>query len=340
MKNTVNFALVGLGSLTLNQLLPAFAKCKYCQVTGLVSGDLDKAEQQAKKYNISPKNIYSLDHFDSVKDNPEIDVIYIVLPTSMHAQYTLRAAKAGKHVLCEKPMAASVVECNAMIDACKTAKKKLMIAYRMRYEPLTRKLIALARSANDIGRIQQITAEAGFIHGNDPTAWRLNRKLACGGPLYDMGIYALQAIRYLSGQEPIEVSAMWSTNPDDPRFKDVEETLTLQMRFKSGMLASLLSSYNINCNRFRLYGEKGMLESEPMQYYDNNRGFITRKNSAREEIEYTQVDHFAAEMDHMARCVLDDNEPLTPGEEGLQDVKIMLAAYESIANGGKPVNIS
>jgi predicted dehydrogenase len=332
----LGFALVGVGTLTMGQLLPAFAKCKLCKPVALVSGHLDKAKKQAEKYGIDAKNIYNYDNFDSIKDNPEIDVVYVVLPNSMHAEYTIRAAKAGKHVLCEKPMANTPEECQSMIDACSAAKNKLMIGYRMQYEPMTIKSIELARSADLVGTIKQITAEAGFNAG-DPTQWRLNKKLAGGGPLMDMGIYAVNAIRYLSGQEPVEVSAFSFATPGDPRFKEVEETISFEMRFESGMLASVLSSYGFGCNRYRLYGSQGQIEAEPFQFYSGNKSWFTH-GWTKQEIEYTPVNHFATEMDHMADCIINDKPVHTPGEEGLKDLKVIAAAYES-AKTGKAVKV-
>ena len=332
----LGFALVGVGSLTMGQLLPAFAKCNLCKPVALVSGHPDKARKQADKYGIDPKNICNYDNFDSIKDNPDIDVVYVVLPNGMHAEYTIRAAKAGKHVLCEKPMANTVEECQAMIDACAAAKRKLMIGYRMRYEPMTIRAIELSHSANDIGTIRQITAEAGFNAG-DPSMWRLNKKLAGGGPLMDMGVYGINAIRYLSGQEPVEVAAFSHATPGDPRFKEVEETISFELRFDSGLLASVLTSYAFGCNRYRLYGTRGELEAEPMQLYRGNQLWFTHDGS-REEVAYMPVNHFAAEMDHFCDCILNDKPVLTPGEEGLKDMKVIAAAYES-ARVGKAVKV-
>jgi predicted dehydrogenase len=334
---TVGFALVGIGSLSMGQILPAFAKCKLAKPVALVSGHPDKANDQAKRYGIDPKNIYNYENFDTIKDNPAIDVVYVVLPNGMHAEYTIRAAKAGKHVLCEKPMANSVADCQAMIDACNAAKRKLMIAYRLHYEPVTQKAIELARSADAIGTIKQITAEGGFNIG-DPTQWRLNRKLAGGGSLMDIGIYALNAVRYLSGQEPSEVSAVSYATPGDVRFKEVEETIEFQLRFDSGIVASCLSSYGFGCNRFRVYGTKGQIESEPFLGYQGNHLYQLRGNQ-RQEVQVDPANHFASEMDDFARRVLNDEKPLTPGEEGLQDVKLMMAIYEA-ARTGKAVKIS
>ena len=332
-EKTVGFALVGIGSLSMGQLLPAFAKCKLARPVALVSGHPDKVRDQANKYGILPKNIYNYENFEALKDNPAVDVIYVVLPNGMHAEYTIRASKLGKHVLCEKPMANSVADCQAMIDACKAAQRKLMIAYRLHYEPLTQKAIEIART---LGTIKQITAEGGFNIG-DPTQWRLNRKLAGGGSLMDIGIYALNAVRYLSGQEPSEVSAISYSTPDDPRFKEVEETIAFELRFKSGLVASCLSSYGFGCNRFRVYGTAGQLESEPFLSYQGNHLWRPRGRD-REEVEVEPANHFASEMDHFSECILNDKAPLTTGEEGLQDLKIMMAAYES-AKIGKAIQI-
>jgi predicted dehydrogenase len=332
-EKTVGFALVGIGTLSMGQLLPAFAKCKLARPVALVSGHPDKARDQANKYGIDPKNIYNYENFEALKDNAAVDVVYVVLPNGMHAEYTIRAAKLGKHVLCEKPMANSVADCQAMIDACNAAQRKLMIAYRLHYEPLTQKAIEIART---LGTIKQITAEGGFNIG-DPTQWRLNRKLAGGGSLMDIGIYALNAVRYLSDQEPSEVSAISFSTPDDPRFKEVEETIAFELRFKSGLVASCLSSYGFGCNRFRVYGTGGQLESEPFLSYQGNRLWRPRARE-REEVQVEPANHFASEMDHFSECVLNDKAPLTTGGEGLQDLKIMMAAYES-AQSGKAVKI-
>jgi predicted dehydrogenase len=339
-EKTVGFALVGIGMLTMGQLLPAFAKCKSARPVALVSGHPDKAKEQASKYGIDAKNIYNYENFDSIKNNPEIDVVYVVLPNGMHAEYTIRAAKAGKHVLCEKPMANTVEECQSMIDACKAANRKLMIGYRLHYEPLTQKAIDLARSPEAVGKIKQISADAGFNIG-DPTQWRLNRKLAGGGSLMDIGIYALNAVRYLSGEEPTEVTAISYATPDDSRFREVEETITFELRFKSGIVASCVSSYGFQCNRFRVYGTKGQLESEPFLSYANNRLWKVQPRDRqfnREEVQYEPMNHFAAEMDDFAQCILADRPARTPGEEGLADLKVMTAIYES-ARSGKAMKV-
>ena len=248
----LGWAIVGLGSLSINQILPAFAKCERSKVVAFVSGHRDKAEKLAARYGVAAKNIYNYENYDSLKDNPEIDVVYVVLPNGMHAEYTIRALKAGKHVLCEKPMANTAADCEQMVEAGKTAGRKLMIAYRLHYEPFNNALIKVVRD-QEFGKLRVVLADAGFPIGN-PTQWRLNRKMAGGGSMMDIGIYALNAARYLTGEEPVEVHAMLDTTPNDPRFKEVEENITFQLRFPSGVLANCTSSYGVPLNRFRVVG--------------------------------------------------------------------------------------
>jgi predicted dehydrogenase len=332
----LGWAVVGLGSLAINQILPAFAKCEKSKVVALVSGHPDKANKLALRYGVNPQNIYNYENYDSIKDNPDVDIIYIVLPNGMHAEYTVRGHQAGKHVLTEKPMANTPAECQQMIDAAKKANRKLMVAYRCRYEPYNREAIRIARSG-DMGPTQMIFADAGFAMG-DPNQWRLNKKLAGGGSMMDIGIYALNASRYLSGEEPTEVNAMIYTTPNDPRFKEVEEHVTFQLRFPSGILANCSSSYGyFHQSHFRVLGTDARLEMDPATWYSGLRLWIERGNDIDEK-DLPLVDHFAAEMDHMSDCVMQNRQPLTPGEEGLRDISLIQAIYES-ARSGKTVKV-
>jgi predicted dehydrogenase len=332
----LGWAIVGLGSLAINQILPAFAKCEKSKVVALVSGHPDKANKLAIRYGVNPKSIYNYQNYDTLKDNPEVDVIYIVLPNSMHAEYTIRGAQAGKHVLSEKPMAVRPSECQQMIDAAKKADRKLMVAYRCRYEPFNMEMIRMARS-KEFGPIKVIIADHGFSIG-DPTQWRLKRELSGGGCLMDIGIYSLQAARYITGEEPTEVTAQTFTTPTDPRFKEVEETINFQLRFPSGVLSNCTSSYGYNNqNHYRVVCSDGWFELEPATSYTGLQMRIHRKNTL-EEPQLPIRDHFAAEMDHMSDCVMNNKEPLTPGEEGLRDLKIMTAIYEA-AKSNKTIRL-
>jgi predicted dehydrogenase len=332
----LGWAVVGLGSLAINQILPAFAKCEKSKVVALVSGHPEKAKKLAERYDVSPKAIYNYQNYDSIRDNPEVDIIYVVLPNGMHAEYTVRGFQAGKHVLTEKPMANTPAECQQMIDAANKAGKKLMVAYRCRYEPFTKEAIRIVRSG-ELGPTQVIVADAGW-NATDPTQWRLNKALAGGGALLDIGIYALQATRFLSGEEPVEVNAMMYTTPGDPRFKEVEQTISWQMRFPNGIMANCTTSYGYaSQSHYRVVGTKGLLEMDPGSWYRGNRMRIHQEGSWR-EIEIAEQDHFALEMDHMSDCVMQNKTPFTPGEEGLRDMKLMMAIYES-ARSGKPVKV-
>src|SRR3984957_15958250 len=296
------WAVVGLGYLAINEILAAFAKCEKSRVVALVSGHPDKANKLALRYGVNPKNIYNYQNYDSIRDNPEVDVIYIVLPNGMHAEYTVRGLQAGKHVLSEKPMARNPGECQQMIDASKKANRKLMVAYRCRYEPYNREAIRMAQSG-ELGKTKVIVSEHGFNIG-DPTQWRLNRELAGGGSLMDIGIYALNAARYLTGEEPTELTAMSFTTPGDVRFKEVEESINFQLRFPSGILANCTSSYGCAWrSHFRALTTKGYFELDPAISYTGQRMRVNRENRL-EELSIDPRDHFAAEMEHMSDCVM------------------------------------
>ncbi|MGA8312897.1 MAG: Gfo/Idh/MocA family oxidoreductase [Terriglobales bacterium] len=332
----LGWAIVGLGSLAINQILPAFAKCEKSKVVALVSGHPDKANKLALRYGVNPKNIYNYQNYDTIRDNPEVDIIYIVLPNGMHAEYTVRGFQAGKHVLSEKPMANTPADCQEMIDAGRKANRKLMVAYRCRYEPFNQEAIRMARQ-QELGPTKVILADHGFNIG-DPTQWRLNKTLAGGGSLMDIGIYSLQAARYITGEEPTEINAMSYTTPGDVRFKEVEETINFQLRFPSGILADCSSSYGYSGqNRYRVVTTKGWFELEPATQYNGLRMYLHHDNITEERLLPVR-DHFALEMDHMSGCVMENKEPLTPGEEGLRDLSIMMGIYEA-ARTGKVVKL-
>ena len=331
----IGYALVGLGNLTIRQILPALKDAKLSRCTALVSGDPAKAKKLAKEFGVDEsKGIYNYENYDTIKDNPDVDVIYVCLPNGMHAEYTVRGAKAGKHILCEKPMANTVAECQQMIEACREAKRKLMIAYRLHYEPINTTAIRMCRE-KVMGEPRTINAEAGFnMNVQDPNKlpWRLNKKLAGGGALLDIGIYALNATRYLTGEEPVEVNAMSYTPKDDPRFVEVEDEITWQLKFPSGVLANCSTSYSHGANRFRVAGRDGFIEAEPFLSYTNLRLTKVTKGKA-EPLDIPQINHFTAEFDHFSECVMQDKESLTPGEEGLKDMRVIEAIYEAVKTG-------
>jgi len=325
----LGFALVGLGKLAGEQIAPAFKNSRLCRLAGLVSGHPDKARQWAQQYGVAEKNIYDYQTFDRIKDNPDVDVVYVVLPNSMHAEYTVRAAKAGKHVLCEKPMAISVKECDDMIAACQAANRKLAIGYRLHFEPYNLEMMRLARE-KVFGAVKLIEASAGFRIG-DPTQWRLNKALSGGGSLMDIGIYALQAARYISGAEPVAVSAE-ATVTDPVKFKGADESILFHLKFPDGILATCTSSYATGLSRYWAGAEQGWFELSPALYYHGIHGRVSAQDGPK-DMQFPDIDQFAAEMDDFADCILKGRASKVAGEEGRRDLKIMMAIYEAAATG-------
>ena len=302
-----------------------------------MSGHADKAAALAKKYSVDPKHIYNYDNYDSIKDDAEVDVIYIVLPNGMHAEYTVRGAKAGKHVFSEKPMANTADECLQMIDACRAAKKLLGIGYRMQYEPHLLEAKRLVKEGV-IGKIKAVKSEFGF-NAADPTQWRLNKKLAGGGPLMDVGIYCLNSTRFALGEEPVEVSATIPEAGSDPRFKEVEPAMDFSLTFPSGIVAQCKTSYReFSGNRLRIEGENGNIHMEPAFSYGGIMLGVQHPGKSPETFKAKPADQFATEIDDFSRCIIEGRAPRTPGEEGMQDLKIIEALYRSAADK-KPVKI-
>lgn len=323
----LGFALAGLGSLSTNQIAPALQKTGLCRLAGIVTGTPAKAEAWKAKYNIPAKNVYNYDTMERMADNPDIDVVYVVTPNGLHGEHTLKAAKAGKHVLSEKPMANSAKDCEEMIAACKKAGKKLAIGYRCQFEPHHRECIRLARE-KVFGDLKIIEAGFGFRIG-DPNQWRLKKKLAGGGALMDVGIYALQACRYLTGEEPAAITAL-ETRTDQVKFKEVDESITWTMTFRSGVIAYCSTSYNVNgINRYTAYADKGWFGLDPAYSYSGIKG----RRGDNQEISFDPIDHFAAEMDDFSDCILNNRPSRVSGEEGLRDLKVVEAIYKSIATG-------
>ncbi|MBS0416863.1 MAG: Gfo/Idh/MocA family oxidoreductase [Proteobacteria bacterium] len=328
----LGFALCGLGSLSTDQIAPALRKTAHCRLAGIITGTPAKAARWQAQYNIPARNIYNYETMHRIADNADIDVVYVVTPNAIHLENALVAAKAGKHVFCEKPMEISVERCQQMIDAVKAANRLLGIGYRCRFEPHHLECMALARERH-FGAVKVIDAHFGF--NIPPGVWRLKKDLAGGGPLMDVGIYCLQATRYISGEEPIWVSAS-TTKGDAARFSEVEESIVWESRFPSGTLSHCSSSYAAApAGYFRVLAEQGWFGLDPAFNYGGLKGL----RSDGRAINPNARDQFAVEMDDFARCILEQTPTRVPGEEGLRDVKIMMALYES-ARGGRPVALS
>ncbi|RAK56885.1 Gfo/Idh/MocA family protein [Phenylobacterium deserti] len=325
----IGYAIVGLGSYATRQIMPQFVNSERSRLTALVSGSPEKARTLAAQYGIPERSIYSYQTFDRIADNPDVDVVYVILPNSMHAEYSIRAAKAGKHVMCEKPMAPTVRECEQMIAACRQANRKLMIGYRSRFQAHNVEAIRMARGG-EMGPTRVILAEHGFNIG-DPTQWRLKRSLAGGGALMDIGIYSLNATRYLTGEEPIEVTAIEKTDRSDIRFREVDDTILFALKFPSGAVANCVSSYTSNHNRYRVVQQNGWFELEPATAYTGQQMRVAPRGQPAQPREIALgKNQFAGQLDHMAECILTNREPIVSGEEGLRDVRVMEAIYRSV----------
>ncbi|AQR62779.1 glucose-fructose oxidoreductase [Brevundimonas sp. LM2] len=327
----LGYAIVGLGRYA-DVILPRFAECRHSRVTALVSGSMDKARRYAAQYGVPETGLYGYDTFDTIRDNPDVDIVYVILPNGMHHEYTLRSAAAGKHVMCEKPMANTAAEAESMIAACRAAGRKLMIGYRSHFEAANREAMRIVRDG-ELGRVRIVTAEHGFNAG-DPTQWRLNKALAGGGSLMDIGIYSLQAARYLTGEEPASVTAVESTDRSDVRFREVEDTINFQLTFPSGVVAHCVSTYGSNHNRYRVVGTEGWLDAEPATAYNGNRLRLRRGGETVDHVAPAQPNNqFSAQLDHLSQCVMTDSQPIVAGEEGLRDMRIIEAIYQAAREG-------
>ena len=332
-RKKLGFAVCGLGNLSEHQIMPALAKTRNCRLTGLVTGTPEKRKKFGSLYDIPERSIYSYDDMHRMADNPDIDVVYVVTPNALHAEHTIKAAKAGKHVFCEKPMEISEERCQQMIDACKQAQRMLGVAYRCRFDPHHLECIRLARE-QVFGAVKVIDTSFCIDVGK-PDQWRVKRELSGGGSLMDGGVYCLQATRYLSGEEPIQVSAM-ETKTDKAKFVDVDETMVWTTRFPSGVVAHCSSSFKFGrAQNMRVNAEKGWFELDPAYFYGGNKG----RRSDGQLISFPETDRFADEMDDFADCILEQKPTIVSGEEGLRDVRILMAIYES-ARTGRAVSLA
>ena len=321
-KKKLGVALVGLGYYSTDLLAPALQLTEHCSLTGIVTGSPDKAKRWQRQYNIAEKNTYDYKGFDAIANNPAIDVIYIVLPPSMHAEYVIKAANAGKHVWCEKPMALTAAECQSMIDACAKNKVKLSIGYRMQHEPNTQRIIQF-RKDRTYGDIIKVSAAAGYVDGRTDH-WK-QKKAMGGGSMYDMGVYPLNATRYTTGEEPIAVTAKQSTNRPEI-YTEVDETMQFTLEFPNGAIANCETSFGKNMNSLDVVCKKGGYKLEPFQSYSGINGVTSDGIKLNATIPNQQ----AKQMDDDALAIINNKPVLVPGEEGMKDIRVVEAIYRSV----------
>jgi predicted dehydrogenase len=329
----VGFAPVGLGSIS-SIFMQAGKTSKKAKIAGLVTGHpQEKGPNFGAMYNVPQSSVYTYETYNRIRDNKAIDAVYIGLPNSMHCEYTVRAAEAGKHVLCEKPMAISSAECRRMIDACRSANVKLMVAYRIHYDPLWQQALQIVRSGG-IGKIEAF--DGAFPGIQRAGAWRLDRKLAGGGSVMDLGIYPLNAISYLMDAQPTGFQSQVATLDHDGRFGQMEESIQWTMRYPSGALATCASSYGqAGRSYLKVFGSEGTLEMSPAFNYD---GLVltARTRSGPVDVPSTAKApyQFTLEADHFADCIRHNREPMTGGQMGLDD---MLAIETIYKTAGTPI---
>jgi predicted dehydrogenase len=329
-KKKLGVALVGLGSYSSNQLAPALQETEYCELRGIVTGSPEKIPRWQEKYGIPDANVYNYENMHEIANNADIDVIYIVLPNSMHAKYSIIAANAGKHVWCEKPMAMNAEECREMISACEKNNVKLAIGYRLQHEKNNRIMMKWAETT-PYGPMQELTAEAGFFSRNP--GWRTDKEMG-GGAMYDMGVYPLNTARYSTGREPIAVSARSSTSRPEV-FSEVDETMEFTLEFPDGITAHCRTSFGEGMNKLEVNCRDGSYHLQPFQTYSGVKG----GTSDGKILEPMKKNQQAVQMDDDALAILNNKPMMVPGEDGLKDIIVLEKIYESAAKNGQRLMI-
>lgn len=331
----IGFAVMGLGRLTLGEILPAFLQCRLAEPVALISGRREKARSAGHAYGIGEDSLFTYDEIHKLADRPDIQAVYVVTPNALHASQVEALAAAGKHVLCEKPMANSSADAKRMIEACHAAGVKLMVAYRCHYEPFNQLVRKLVQSG-ELGRPKLVEAINTQMQGN-ADQWRLKPELAGGGALPDIGLYCLNGTRSVLGEEPESLFAQMVSPPDDPRYENLDETFSFMVRFPSGVIANCATSYGAHESKdLRIHLEKGWISLENAFAYTGHRLRIGRRQGDHKIVSEWHIpaeNQFTLEIDHFAECILQNQPPRTSGEEGLRDQKLMEALYQSARTG-------
>ena len=334
----LNIALCGLGNYA-GMLAAGIEASEYCNLAGIVTGTPEKAVKWKKQYSIPEKNIYNYQNFDDIVNNKDIDLVYVVLPSGLHKEFVIRSAKAGKNVITEKPMAISVADCEEMIKACNDNNVQLAIGYRLHYEPTHLEIKRLGQE-KVFGQVRFIEASLGYktydtldkkTKVDKKSDWRLNKKLG-GGPLMDLGIYCIQASRYVLGEEPIAVTAQFGTVNNKDIFSETEESISWQMEFPSGAIANCNTSCGYYIDRFYASADEGSFELSPALSY----GPFVGKTSEK-ELKFPVINQQKTQLDEICKVIL-ENKKLPnhiTGEEGLKDIKVINAIYKAAETGKK-----
>ena len=332
----VGYAVVGLGSIAEVAVLPAFRNSKKSKLVALVSGDRSRAEQLGKKFGV--EHCYAYENYDQCLNHPAVEAVFVASVNGAHAEQTVRAAAAGKHVLCEKPMANTVEDCRRMVESCHNHGVRLMIAYRKYFEPGSVALKKLVSSGR-LGRLRHMYST--YTEIVDPVKakkWQLNRKLAGGGSLMDLGIYCLNTMRWVAGSDPVEANAYaWTDNPE--RFREVEDSIAFRLIHDDGLVCHGSSSYSAAAASFlQVHGEKGWAALNPAFAFEEERRLFGKIEGRWFEERFEVIDEFVLELDAFSQCIRTGADPQPDGMEGLRDIAAVEAIYRS-AREKRPVVI-
>jgi len=330
---TLGVALCGLGNYSTTQLAPGLQKTEHCELRGIVTGSPEKIPVWQERHGIPDRNVYTYETLPDIADNGDIDVVYIVTPPGVHARDAIKAAKAGKHVWCEKPMAMDAAECRAVIDAAHENGVQLTVGYRMQHEPNTQTIIRYGEEET-YGAVTSVETGAGYNGAHpDPDDWRRDAELG-GGALYDMGVYPVNAARYATGMEPVAVRGRtWSEREE--MYSEVPEFAEFELEFPGGVVAKGETSFGKSMNYLDVECTDGWYQLRPFQAYSGVQG----KTSDGTKLPPDPHDQQARQMDDDARAIKQNRAPIVPGEEGLADIRIVNAIMESDRKDGARIEL-
>ncbi len=325
-KEKLGVALVGLGSYSSGRLAPGLQRTEHCELRGIVTGTPSKIPKWQERYGIPDNNVYNYQTMPEIADNDDIDIVYIVVPTGLHAIYAILAANAGKHVFCEKPMAMNVQECQAIISAAERNNVQLAIGYRMQHEPNTQQIIEYTRNET-YGEVNGVQTGAGYSGSHPDGNWRRDAQLG-GGALYDMGVYPINGARYATQMEPIAVRGrQWSER--DEMYDEVDEFTEFELEFPGGVVASGETSFGKSTNYLDVECTDGWYNLRPFQSYSGVQGETSDGKNLPPDPDHQQ----ARQMDNEALAIKEGRDPIVPAEEGLRDIRIVNAIMKSSENG-------
>jgi predicted dehydrogenase len=334
----VGYAVIGLGSIAEVAVLPAFRNSKKSKLVALVSHDRARAAQLAAKFGV--KDHYTYDDYDRCLSHPGVEAVFVASVNGAHAEQTIRAASAGKHVLCEKPMANTTEECRQMVEACRQNRVRLMIAYRKYFEPSSLALKKLVASGK-LGRLRHIfSTYTEIVDPNKARHWQLNRKLAGGGSLMDLGIYCVNTMRFVAGSAPLEATAFaWTDNPK--RFSEVEDSITFRLTHPDGLVCQGSSSYSAVAASFlQVHGETGWAALNPAFAFEEERRLFGKIRGRWFERTFPVIDEFVLELDAFADYIRRRRNPEPDGMEGWRDIAAIEAIYRSaLENRTVPISL-